>query len=93
MNTANIDVLRPRQYDLVVFDWDGTLYDSTVLIVNAIQAACADLGLPSQARSEAAYVIGGLHDALAYVAPTLPPERVPELGLRYRHHCFASQHG
>lgn len=93
MNTANIDVLRPRQYDLVVFDWDGTLYDSTALIVKAIQAACADLGLPVPARSEAAYVIGlGLHDALAHVAPTLPPERVPELGLRYRHHYFASQH-
>lgn len=93
MNTASNDVLRPRQYDLVVFDWDGTLYDSTALIVKAIQSACADLGLPVPPRSEAAYVIGlGLHDALAHVAPTLPPERVPELGVRYRHHYFASQH-
>ncbi|MGE5450979.1 MAG: HAD-IA family hydrolase [Acidobacteriota bacterium] len=84
---------RPRQFDLVVFDWDGTLYDSTALIVGAIQAACADLGLPVPDRAQAAYVIGlGLHDALAHVAPTLPPERVPELGLRYRHHYFARQH-
>ena len=31
--------LRPRAYDLIVFDWDGTLYDSTALIVRCIQAA------------------------------------------------------
>src|SRR5574343_1073413 len=92
MNTASNDVLRPRQYDLVVFDWDGTLYDSTALIVKAIQSACADLGLPVPPRSEAAYVIGlGLHDALAHVAPTLPPERVPAMGQRYRHHYFRQQ--
>lgn len=85
--------LRPRNYDLIVFDWDGTLYDSTALIVGCIQAACADLGLAVPSRTDAAYVIGlGLHDALAHVAPGLPPERVPELGLRYRHHYFRRQH-
>jgi phosphoglycolate phosphatase len=85
--------LRPRAYDLIVFDWDGTLYDSTGLIVQCIQAACADLGLPVPERSAASYVIGlGLHDALAHVAPTLPAERVPELGQRYRHHYFRTQH-
>lgn len=84
--------LRPRAYDLVVFDWDGTLFDSTALIVRSIQSACEDLGLPVPARHEASYVIGlGLHDALAHVAPTLPPERVPDLGLRYRHHYFQCQ--
>ena len=84
---------RPRQFDLIVFDWDGTLFDSTALIVGCIQNACRDLGLPVPAASDAAYVIGlGLHDALAHVAPTLDPARVPELGHRYRHHYFASQH-
>lgn len=84
---------RPRQFDLIVFDWDGTLYDSTALIVRCIQDACADLQLPIPGRTEAAYVIGlGLHDALAHVAPTLPKERVPELGLRYRHHYFQRSH-
>lgn len=84
---------RPRQFDLIVFDWDGTLYDSTALIVRCIQAACADLQLPIPSRTAASYVIGlGLHDALAHVAPTLAKERVPELGLRYRHHYFQRQH-
>ena len=84
---------RPRQFDLIVFDWDGTLFDSTALIVGCIQSACADLGLPVPTREQAAYVIGlGLHDALRHVAPGLDEARVPELGLRYRHHYFASQH-
>jgi phosphoglycolate phosphatase len=84
---------RPRQFDLIVFDWDGTLFDSTALIARCIQAACADLGLPVPSERDAAYVIGlGLHDALQHVVPGLPPERYPELGLRYRHHYFARQH-
>lgn len=84
---------RPRQFDLIVFDWDGTLFDSTALIVRCIQAACADLGLPVPGEREAAYVIGlGLHDALQQVVPGLPVERYPELGRRYRHHYFAQQH-
>ena len=33
---------RPRQFDLIVFDWDGTLFDSTAHIAQSIQAACAD---------------------------------------------------
>ena len=91
--SLSTDTNRPKQFDLVVFDWDGTLFDSTAVIVRSIQSACADLGLPVPDKTQAAYVIGlGLHDALAHVAPTLAPERVPELGLRYRHHYFASQH-
>jgi phosphoglycolate phosphatase len=82
-----------RRFDLIVFDWDGTLFDSTALIVRAIQAACRDIGaqVPSDAR--AAYVIGlGLRDALMSAVPSLPAERYPELAARYRHHYFGSQH-
>jgi phosphoglycolate phosphatase len=85
--------LNPRRFDLIAFDWDGTLFDSTALIAGCIQRACADLGLPVPRREDAAYVIGlGLHDALQHVVPGLPRERYPELGLRYRHHYFARQH-
>ena len=84
---------RPRQFDLIAFDWDGTLFDSTALIAGCIQAACRDLGVPVPSDRDASYVIGmGLADALAYAAPGLPPERYPELGQRYRHHYFARQH-
>ena len=82
----------PRRFDLIVFDWDGTLFDSTGLIVRCLQSACRDLGLPVPSDERAAYVIGlGLHDALQHVVPGLPPERYPELGRRYRKHYFARQ--
>jgi len=84
---------RPRQFDLIAFDWDGTLFDSTALIARSIQAACADLGVPVPSDKDASYVIGmGLVEALQHAAPGLPRERYPELGTRYRHHYFAKQH-
>jgi phosphoglycolate phosphatase len=84
--------MRPRRFDLIAFDWDGTLFDSTGLIVQCIQAACCDCGVPVPSDEQAAYVIGlGLHDAMRHAVPDLPPERYPELGHRYRHHYFARQ--
>ena len=48
----------PRQFDLIVFDWDGTLFDSTALITRCIQAACVDLDVPRPSDRDASYVIG-----------------------------------
>ena len=82
-----------RRYDLIVFDWDGTLFDSTALIVRSIQAAAADVGAAVPSDAQAAYVIGmGLVDALQYAVPGLPSERVAALVQRYRHHYLQSQH-
>ena len=84
--------MRPRQFDLIAFDWDGTLFDSTRIIVRCIQQAVADVGGAIPTDSAAAYVIGmGLMEALAYAAPDVPKERYPELGARYRHHYLARQ--
>jgi phosphoglycolate phosphatase len=85
--------MRPQQFDLIVFDWDGTLFDSTALITRCIQRAAVDLGLPAPSDADASYVIGmGLREALAHAVPGLPAERYPELGLRYRHHYLAAEH-
>ena len=84
---------RPRNFDLIVFDWDGTLFDSTALITRCIQAACADLGVAVPSDRDASYVIGmGLVEALQHAAPGLSRDRYPELGLRYRHHYTQRQH-
>lgn len=76
-----------KRYELIVFDWDGTLMDSAGVIVESIQAACRDLGLPVPDDERAAHVIGlGLADALSYAIPGLPPGEYGSVAERYRHH-------
>ena len=83
---------RPRRFDLIAFDWDGTLFDSTAIIVRCIQQAVLDVGGARPSDKAAAYVIGmGLMQALAHAAPDVPPERYPQLGERYRQHYLAHQ--
>jgi len=82
-----------RNFDLIAFDWDGTLFDSTAVITRSIQAAVRDVGGTVPSDKEASYVIGmGLMQALAHAAPDVPKALYPQLGDRYRHHYFANQH-
>lgn len=77
----------PRQFDLLIFDWDGTLMDSAGVIVDSIQRACADIGLPMPAERAARQIIGlGLVQALQTLLPDLPADAYPRLVERYRHH-------
>jgi phosphoglycolate phosphatase len=79
-----------KQFDLIVFDWDGTLMDSTATIVKCIQAAAKDLGLPIPDQKAASYVIGlGLYDAMQAVLPDLDPKFYPRMVERYRYHYLA----
>lgn len=80
-----------KRFELLVFDWDGTLLDSAAAIVAAIQAASRDLGLPEPPEARARHVIGlGLHAALQYALPELPEESYPRLVARYRHHYLSN---
>jgi phosphoglycolate phosphatase len=81
-----------KKYDLIVFDWDGTLFDSTAIITRCIQAAVEDVGGQRPSREQASHVIGlNLMEALSFAAPDVPKEKYPLLGDRYRHHFFAQQ--
>ena len=83
---------RPRQFDLIAFDWDGTLFDSTKIIVRCIQKAVADVGGAVPTDQAAAYVIGmGLMEALAHAAPDVPRDRYADLGAAYRRHYVTHQ--
>ena len=83
---------RPRQFDLIAFDWDGTLFDSTALITRCIQRAVVDVGGQEPTREAASYVIGmSLLPALAHAAPDVPKDKYPALGERYRHHYLQHQ--
>lgn len=81
-----------RQFDLIAFDWDGTLFDSTAIITRCIQLAVVDVGGQLPSDKDAAYVIGlGLMQALAHAAPDVPAHKYPELGARYKHHYAVHQ--
>lgn len=83
-----------RRFELLVFDWDGTLMDSAAIIVESLQAACADLSLPVPAEADARHIIGlGLEDALGYLFPSLPRNRYGALAERYRFHFLARDNG
>ncbi|MGC2047858.1 MAG: HAD-IA family hydrolase [Gallionella sp.] len=82
-----------KRYDLIVFDWDGTVMDSTAVISGSIQAACRDLDLTVPDDETARHVIGlGLSQALRYAVPELPESRYPDLVERYRWHFQAQDH-
>jgi phosphoglycolate phosphatase len=79
-----------RRYDLIVFDWDGTVMDSTEVIAGSIQAACRDLGLAAPSDNAAKHVIGlGLQEALGRAVPDLKEDQRGDLVARYRHHFLA----
>ena len=82
--------MKPRNFDLIAFDWDGTLFDSTKIIVRCIQSAVRDVGGTVPTDEAAGYVIGlGLQQALAHAAPDVPVEKYQLLGERYKHHYAA----
>lgn len=77
----------PKRFELIVFDWDGTLMDSAGAIVASLQGACSDLGLPVPSEEGARYVIGlGLRDAMAHILPGVEPAIYPNIAERYRDH-------
>jgi phosphoglycolate phosphatase len=80
------------RFDTIVFDWDGTLIDSTETIATAIRRAAADLNLPDPGQERASSVIGlGLMQALAIAVPELPSERAADFAARYRVHFLAGE--
>lgn len=82
-----------KRFELIVFDWDGTLMDSAAAIVRAIGAACRDLALPEPSEARARHVIGlGLQDALGHAVPELERADYPKMVERYRHHYLATDH-
>lgn len=79
----------PKRFDLIVFDWDGTLADSTTMIVDCIREASAEIGLQVPERSVARKVIGlGLKEAVASLFGDLSLEQYDKLTASYRAHYF-----
>jgi phosphoglycolate phosphatase len=77
-----------KRYELIIFDWDGTIMDSAHEIVGAMQQAIQDTGLPERTPAQMRELIGlGINDVLARLWPELDPWRVKERLSRYRERC------
>lgn len=80
----------PKRFDLIVFDWDGTLADSTQMIVNCIRTASAEAGLKVPEPSAASNIIGlGLNEAVAELFESCTDQQSQALKERYRFHYLA----
>ncbi|MDB5967694.1 MAG: Phosphoglycolate phosphatase [Hydrocarboniphaga sp.] len=74
-----------KRFELLIFDWDGTLADSAAQIVTSMQSAIAALKLPERSDHEIRDLIGlGMHDVLYRLFPELDSGDVTRLLAGYR---------
>jgi phosphoglycolate phosphatase len=82
----------PRSARLVVFDWDGTLMDSTGQIVAAATAAIEELGLPPRPPEAIRDIIGlGLRESWHRLFPELGFQDFVPFVEAYRDRFFAPE--
>lgn len=83
--------MNERNYQLLVFDWDGTLMDSEARIVSCLQQAIAEMGAESRAPAELSYVIGlGLREAILRLYPEADQPFISAFADAYREHFLVS---
>jgi len=81
-----------NQFDLIIFDWDGTLVDSSQIIVDSIQAASVDAGLPPPSAAASRSIIGlSLRLAILQLFPEITESQMQTLIERYGDH-FHQRH-
>lgn len=74
-------------YQLIIFDWDGTLMDSQARIVNCLKASSMDLEAPVLTVEQYQHVIGlGLREAILKLYPDFSEQQVTDYSDRYRYH-------
>ena len=70
---------------LIIFDWDGTLADSSGRIISAMQKAFSNRGVTTPKAAAVQYVIGlSLEEAIAHLAADLPSRTRRSLENEYR---------
>lgn len=72
------------KYELIIFDWDGTLADSTGRIVDSMQRASKECGLPEVPDAAVQNIIGlGLPEAIKTVWPNVSAEQMEPMRNAY----------
>lgn len=80
-----------RPFDLLIFDWDGTLADSEAVIVGSMQSAISALSLPARSNQQIRELIGlGLTEALQTLYPELNQQDLMRLLMGYRERFVAT---
>lgn len=78
-------------FNLLVFDWDGTLMDSEARIVACIEASVVDLGLEPRSKAAIRNIIGlGLREAIFALYPEGNESMLKAMVDRYRHHFLTA---
>jgi phosphoglycolate phosphatase len=81
-----------KKYDLIVWDWDGTLANSTGMIVDAIVLAAEQVGLPKLERSAASNIIGlGLRESIHALFGDIPAAQAQALATQYTANYYAGE--
>jgi len=80
---SNAEQLK-NKYKVIIFDWDGTLVDSTARIVDSLQMASSEVGLPRLTNHELQQIIGlGLPEALKKLWPLISTGQLQEMSTLY----------
>lgn len=80
------------RYELVIFDWDGTVMDSTGRIIACMHKAGADLCLPVLEDDTVREIIGlGLPEALRTLYPGIDDGELERMRARYAVHFVAAE--
>ena len=81
-----------RPYDLLVFDWDGTLMDSAHRIVTCMQRAARDAGHPVPGDAAVREIIGlGMREAVARLWPEAGAREIDDIIDAYRTHWLGDE--
>lgn len=84
--------MKEKKFDLIVWDWDGTLANSTGMITDAIVQAAQQVGLPALDPKAASNIIGlGLKESIHALFGDLPPELAQKLAVQYSANYYAGE--
>lgn len=81
-----------KQFDLVVWDWDGTIADSTGMITQALIKAADEVGLPALSEVRARSIIGlGLRESIEVLYGDIPEFQAQALANHYQRNYYAGE--
>ncbi|MGR8932280.1 MAG: HAD family hydrolase [Gammaproteobacteria bacterium] len=83
-----------QRFDLIIFDWDGTLVDSIDWIVHCIQRAAEHYGCPVPTSDAAKDIIGlSLDNAVKTLFPNANADTREKLAAHYGQNFFSKETG